>query len=90
MQCWVGDSDILRQFHVPWSQTGGQRLGIWHLARIEVSCQQMCQFYFASLFMGDEEQIHHPAAGVASWQIPLQHLPSFSVFGPGKQAVAVD
>ena len=40
--------------------------------------------------MGDEEQIDHAAAGVAARQIPLQHLPGFSVFGPGEQAVAVD
>jgi hypothetical protein len=41
-------------------------------------------------FCGDEEQIDHPAAGVPSWQIALQYLPRFGVFGAGEQAVAVD
>jgi len=40
--------------------------------------------------MCDEQQIDHPAAGIPSWQIPLQHLPRFGVFCPGEQAVAVD
>jgi hypothetical protein len=50
----------------------------------------MRQFRFAGLFMGDEERIDHPAAGVASRQVPLQHFPSLRAFGPGEQAVAVD
>ena len=50
----------------------------------------MREFRLTGLFMGDEEQIDHPAAGVPARQISLQHLPGFSVFGPGKQAVAVD
>jgi hypothetical protein len=50
----------------------------------------MRQFRLTGLFMCDEQQIDHPAAGVPPWQVPLQHLPRFGVFCPGEQAVAVD
>ena len=50
----------------------------------------MRQLRLTGLFMCDEQQIDHPAAGVSPWQIALQDLPRFGIFCPREQAVAVD
>lgn len=86
----MGDGDIPWQRRLLRAQAEHQQVRIWRPAGAKIIRQEMRELRLAGLVVGDEQQVDHPAAGVAAGQIALQHLPGLSVFGSREQAVAVD